>query len=408
MQSQLLIFSLLAASCAVQAAGQQAPANAANPATVPADRLSEPWWAARHQAVLSAVQSHPDAQLLLVGDSITHNYDKATLPDENFQPIWKEFYEPRKALNLGFSGDTTANVLWRLDHGEVQGLHPKAVVLLIGTNNTGWKEQTSEQAEAGIDAVVAELQRLLPQTNILLLGILPSDLSASKTQRDHAVNDYLAARYRAVPQVTYLDIGSVFYKNGSLDTSIFCDPRLPWHGGALHPDTIGQRRMAMAVEPVLTKLMGETPRASSAADTPTLDFVFEESVTLAPGVKVGTTPFGERNIVPITGGTFSGPRIKGKILPGGWDWQLAGQGGCFSLHADYMIQTDDGVTINVVNAGSMCKTDKAEPSRLLTVPVFEAPKGAYEWLNGGVYIGTLEVTGSGANFGVHIRFYKAR
>jgi lysophospholipase L1-like esterase len=408
MQSQLLVFSLLAAFCAVQAAGQQASAAAVNPATVPGDRLSEPWWAARHQAVLSAVQSHPDTQLLLIGDSITNNYDKATLPDENFQPTWKEFYEPRKALNLGFSGDTTANVLWRLDHGEVQGLHPKAVVLLIGTNNTGWKEQTSEQTETGIEAVVADLQRLLPQANILLLGILPSDISASKTQRDSAVNDSLAARYRADPRVTWLDIGSIFYKNGSLDTSIFYDPRLPWHPRALHPDTIGQRRMAVAIEPVLARLMGDTPRASSASDMPTFDFVFEEFVTLGPGVKVGTTPLGERNFVPITGGSFNGPRIKGKILPGGWDWQLTGQGGCTSLHADYMIRTDDGVTINVVNAGTMCKAGKDESSRLLTVPTFEAPRGAYEWLNGGVYIGTVEVTGSDGSPAVHIRFYKAR
>src|SRR5579885_396668 len=101
----------------------QAPAN---PAVVPADRLNEPWWAERHKAVLAAIQNHPDAQLLLIGDSITNNYDKANPPDENFQPTWNEFYAPRKALNLGFSGDTTSHVLWRLDHGEVTGLHPKA------------------------------------------------------------------------------------------------------------------------------------------------------------------------------------------------------------------------------------------------------------------------------------------
>ena len=129
--------------------------------------------------MLEAVRSHPDTQLLLIGDSITNNYDKANPPDENFQPTWKQFYEPRKALNLGFSGDTTANVLWRLDHGEVDGLHPKAAVLLIGTNNTAQhSEPDLEETESGIDAVVADLEERLPETKILLLGILPSDISA--------------------------------------------------------------------------------------------------------------------------------------------------------------------------------------------------------------------------------------
>src|ERR1700733_14142267 len=125
-----------AVSFTLQPGGQASVASEPNPAVVPSDRLSEPWWAARHKAVLEAARQHPDTQLLLIGDSITNNYDKADLPDENFQPPWKKFYEPRKALNLGFSGDTTAHLLWRLDHGEVDGIHPKVAVLLIGTNNT--------------------------------------------------------------------------------------------------------------------------------------------------------------------------------------------------------------------------------------------------------------------------------
>jgi lysophospholipase L1-like esterase len=239
---------------------------ATNPATVAADRASERWWLDRHKAVLEAVHSHPEAQLLLIGDSITNNYDKAQPPDENFQPTWKEFYEPRKALNLGFSGDTTANVLWRLDHGEVDGLHPKAVILLIGTNNTG-HNQTAEQTETGIDAVIADIEQHLPETQILLLGILPSNISDSKTERDRAVNRYLATCYGENPHVTYLDIGAIFYSNGALNTSIFYDPRLPQHGKPLHPDTNGQRMMAEAIEPTLARLMGDAPRESLASMT---------------------------------------------------------------------------------------------------------------------------------------------
>ncbi len=240
---------------------------AQNPAVVPVDRLSTGWWAERHRAVLEAVHNHPETDLLLIGDSITNNYDKAKLPDENFQPTWKQFYEPRNALNLGFSGDQTQHVLWRLDHGEVDGLHPKAVVLLIGTNNTGVGEQTAEQAEVGIDAVVANLERRLPQTRILLLGILPSAISEKKTAADRAVNRYLANCYGENPRVTYLDIGSIFYSKGVLRSAIFYDPRLPQHGSPLHPDTVGQRRMAEAIEPTLARLMGEDPRVPLASMT---------------------------------------------------------------------------------------------------------------------------------------------
>ncbi len=234
---------------------------------MPRDRLGEQWWADRHKSVVALAQSQKDAQLLLIGDSITNNYDKAKLPDENFLPTWKQFYEPRKALNLGFSGDTTANVLWRLDHGEVDGLHPKVAVVLIGTNNTGHAQQTAEQTEVGIDAVIAKLEQRLPETRIMLLGILPSALSDGKSAADAMVNSYLANAYGENPRVTYLDIGSIFYKDNALNEAIFYDPRLPQPGKPLHPDTRGQRMMAEAIEPTLAKLMGDTPALPLTAMT---------------------------------------------------------------------------------------------------------------------------------------------
>lgn len=229
----------------------------------PADRLSEAWWLERHSAVIAAVHSHPETPLLLIGDSITNNYDKSELPDENFAPTWKAFYAPRHALNLGFSGDATEHVLWRLSHGEVDGLRPKAVVLLIGTNNTGHENQSAQETEVGIDAVVAMLESKLPGAKILLLAILPSDISADKSARDSEVNRYLRDNYAGNLRVSFLDIGSIFYRDGRLNTNLFYDPRLPRPGAALHPDTIGQRKMAEAIEPTLADLMGEGPRVST-------------------------------------------------------------------------------------------------------------------------------------------------
>jgi lysophospholipase L1-like esterase len=220
--------------------------------------MSVDWWAARHKAILADLPKHSDAQLLLVGDSITHNYDKADPPNQNFQPIWQRYYAPRKALNLGFSGDTTANVLWRLDHGEVDGLHPKLAVVLIGTNNTALG-QSAEDTEVGIDAVVKDLEHRLPETKILLMGILPSKLPSR--EQNFEVNGYLGSRYAGGedPQVSYIDISVVFYPHGELDTSLFYDPTLTPPGLALHPNTVGQRLMASAIEPAVARLMGDTP-----------------------------------------------------------------------------------------------------------------------------------------------------
>ena len=147
--------------------------------------------------------------------------------------------------------------------------------------------------------------------------------------------------------------------------------------------------------------------AADGSAAPTTEFIFEETVLLGPAVKVGKTPFGDRNIVPITGGTFEGPGLKGEIVPGGWDWQLTTAGGCFRLQADYMIRTDDGTVINVINKATSCPDLAKAGHRMLTVPVFEAPIGRYAWLNDGAYLGTLDVIQLDGKQAVKIRFFKA-
>lgn len=244
------------------AVDRKPPVASPDPAA-PQGRMDEPWWADRHRTILHQRPRNRDAQVVLIGDSITNNYDKAAPPDEDFQPIWQDFYAPRRAINLGFSGDTAGNVLWRLQHGEVAGLRPKVAVLLIGTNDTGWKQRSVVDTRRSINAVVADLRRRLPDTRILLLGLLPSDISATKSAKDAAVNRTLATTYARNPHVTFLDIDRVFrLPDGTLDTRIFYDPRLPGRPGALHPDTIGQRRMAEAIEPTLAALLNEPPRAT--------------------------------------------------------------------------------------------------------------------------------------------------
>ncbi|MFM2371199.1 MAG: hypothetical protein RIS85_921 [Pseudomonadota bacterium] len=147
--------------------------------------------------------------------------------------------------------------------------------------------------------------------------------------------------------------------------------------------------------------------ADPATDEPSLEFVFEETVTLAADITPGKTPLGGRNIIPITGGHFEGPGIKGTILPGGWDWQLVRPDNCLQIKADYFLKTDDGVVINVVNSGVACAPVDGKPSPVRTHPVFEAPMGKYDWLNRQTFIGTL-VPSTDKGPAVRIRFYRVR
>ena len=148
--------------------------------------------------------------------------------------------------------------------------------------------------------------------------------------------------------------------------------------------------------------------STAAQDAPTLEFAFEEIVTLGQAVPVGETPLGRRNIIPITGGTFSGPGIQGTIIAGGWDWQLTRSDGCTEIEADYMIRTDDGVVINVINVGALCPPEPGRTGPAVTQPRFEAPKGKYEWLNRSAFLGTLDAAPPGSGPAVRIRFFKAQ
>ncbi len=146
---------------------------------------------------------------------------------------------------------------------------------------------------------------------------------------------------------------------------------------------------------------------NAAENIPGLEFAFEEVVTLAADIPVGPTALGGRNIVPITGGRFEGPGIKGTIIPGGWDWQLVRKDGCLQIEADYMLRTDDGVVINVINKGVGCLGADGKPLPMRTQPVFEVPLGKYEWLGKAAFIGTLEPARENGGPAVRIRFYKA-
>ena len=226
-------------------------------AAVPISRLQVGWWKARHEAKLAELRARkPD--LVFLGDSITQNWEHAgPQPWRNFAPTWQRLYGARNPANLGFSGDATSHLLWRIMNGELDTIAPKAAVILIGANNLGRLHWAPEDSITGISAVVAETRRRLPHTRLLLLGVLPSIRSDSATAATLTINAGLAKRYggNSTPNVTYLDVGHVFMKGGQVDPTQFYDPLLTPPEPPLHPTAAAQERMALAWEPTLAALL---------------------------------------------------------------------------------------------------------------------------------------------------------
>lgn len=142
--------------------------------------------------------------------------------------------------------------------------------------------------------------------------------------------------------------------------------------------------------------------AQQIPEAPKLEYFCELKVKLKPAIVVGETPKGLRRIIPIIGGTFEGPKMKGEILDGGADWQVVRKDGVAILEAHYQIKTDDGVVIYIKNEGMRVATPEVAarigrgepvPSSeyyFRAVPKFEAPAGKYEWMNNAIFICTGE------------------
>jgi lysophospholipase L1-like esterase len=109
------------------------------------------------------------AQVIFIGDSLTQHWES------DGKEVWAQYYARRDALNLGLSGDLTQHVLWRLNNGNLDGLEPKVIVLMIGTNNVTGEATSVPQVADGVAAIVKKLRDRLPRARVLLLAILPSE-----------------------------------------------------------------------------------------------------------------------------------------------------------------------------------------------------------------------------------------
>ncbi|QDV73014.1 GDSL-type esterase/lipase family protein [Botrimarina mediterranea] len=225
-------------------------------ATTPDHRLRDRWWRNRHDEKLDAkkrlLDSDKEVRLVFVGDSITHGWENGG------KQLWEERYAPRGAFNIGFSGDRTEHVLWRLgmgeagkDNNEIAGLEPELFVVMIGTNNTGHRKGDPGATAKGVEMVVDRLLELAPESKVLLLAVFARGEKPDDELRQ--INDDVNERIAGLGErdnVEFLDINDVFLDDdGTLPKSVMPD--------LLHPNEHGYKLWADAIEEPIARLLGE-------------------------------------------------------------------------------------------------------------------------------------------------------
>jgi lysophospholipase L1-like esterase len=205
-----------------------------------------PFFRQKHEANVE-VAKEGTAELLFMGDSITDFWRNESGPFAGKQVLEKYFSKWRVA-NFGIAGDTTQGVLYRLQNGEGAGFSPRAVMLMIGTNNTG--RNTADEIAEGIGAVTLKLRKSFPEASILLLAVFPRGAANDPVRTTIAEINQKIAKLHDGQKVHYLDIGAKFLDaDGNIPREVMSD--------ALHPSSKGYEIWAEAVMEPLGKLMGQ-------------------------------------------------------------------------------------------------------------------------------------------------------
>jgi lysophospholipase L1-like esterase len=243
----LSVAALFIFSTATGSLAQNTSDVVSNTAIIPDLRTIPTNWVARHEGFVQEAQKG-GIDILFLGDSITDGWRNRG------SNVWNKYYAPRHAANFGIGGDRTQHVLWRMDHGELDGIKPKVVVLMIGTNNTGKEKDTGKirntvpETIAGVQAVIRELRAKLPDSKILLLAIFPRGTLDDPQRAQVALINPVIAKLDEGKMVRYLDIGPKFLEaDGSLSRGIMPD--------LLHPNERGYQIWAAAMEPALDEML---------------------------------------------------------------------------------------------------------------------------------------------------------
>lgn len=227
--------SILLISCILQAGDSSA--------ITPSPR-SDGWWMERHLQINKVTkEAGEDAKVVFVGDSITQGWEGAGAK------VWEENIKKLGAVNLGIGGDRTEHVLWRFNNGNLQKISPQVAVVMIGTNNFGYQQDSTDEVLEGVVAVVEKLKKEVSGIQILLLDIFPRGESFNEMRGNILqVNQSLQATYSGDERVTFLPIGHLFVEdNGTISKEVMPD--------YLHLSEEGYQRWADAIVPsILNRL----------------------------------------------------------------------------------------------------------------------------------------------------------
>ena len=218
-------------------------ATALNPAPLEEEWAIE-WWMPRHEAKLTE-EGRESADVLFLGDSITHGWETTG------KAVAEDYFSGFSIYNIGFGGDRTENVLWRFNHGEIDGISPELAVLMIGTNNTGHRQDSPGCTAKGIEMILHELGEKLPNTEILLLAIFPRGETPENELRQ--LNNEINQRIESFAdgeRIYFMDINDIFLdENGHLPEEIMPDQ--------LHPNEEGYKLWAEAMLPKMRQLLDD-------------------------------------------------------------------------------------------------------------------------------------------------------
>jgi lysophospholipase L1-like esterase len=196
---------------------------------------------ARHEGFVE-IAKKGNIDLLLHGDSITDWWQQ-----EANRPVFDKYFGNIRTANFAIAGDTTQGVLWGLRNGEGQGFQPKAVMLMIGTNNTG--TYTGPEIAEGVGAVVLELRRNFPNAKILLLAIFPRSVPGDPVRDKIAEVNRIIAKLDDQKQVFFMDIGRQFLD----EKGVFLPDA--FRPDNLHPQAKGYEIWGQAVSAKLAELL---------------------------------------------------------------------------------------------------------------------------------------------------------
>lgn len=235
----------------------QTPSASAAPATAPSAASSTPKPALEPRTPASAVspvsrnmdrhkeflyrKTQGEIGLLFLGDSITDYWPRRG------EWSWLKF-APYKPANFGIAAERTEHVLWRIMNGELDGINPKVVVLMIGTNNIGQcPEEEPAWAAAGITKIVETIHQKLPDTKVLLLGVFPRHITGSIYRQKVAAINEIISKLEDGKKTRYLDVSNVFLNaEGGLPKVM---PDL------LHPNAKGYDLWYEAMNPLLAEML---------------------------------------------------------------------------------------------------------------------------------------------------------